>query len=320
MSLVPDYKMAFFNDNISFDTLQDAWTERKMERTRIYANMLYETLEIEILGRRRESIYNSMLEIAHNADRPSDLYTTLWTYNHAYVSKCPKPFDYLKAQNKIVTEGLAWSIGRTIHTESPASLEEWEWTRSPMPIDDIIRNSDVLDRLSLLFGDHFLLKVVRINLGDIRLGGASDPVISRRKCRLDVHYFPKGVRHAILTRRDALLEKYPIVDAWGGEADQPFVWTGLKPKAPPLPPPLPPPQTPPSAPPLTEPPPIRPRPSHHDVHYYGGGIEALRAAADDTLADCIASRERRPPPPCHCCYSDDWSEDRYNADNDIPME
>ena len=323
---------SFFNETTSFKTLQDTWNERKKTRTKIYGNMLYEILENDILGDRRNAIYESLLTMADHADRPSDLTTTLWTYKHAYVSNCPKSFDFLRAQNTIVTEGLAWSVGRTTRTEAPETLEDWEWTHSPMCVDEVVRNSGILDRLGALFGDHFLVKVIRVNLGDIRMGGPDDPVISRQSCRLQLYYFPRGVYKGYLRRRAEVVANAgpPTPPSYYyGRASNPFLWTGLAPRPAPLPPPpivappptvvIPPPpivapHTPPPAPPRPQPPRIRSRSEDdHDVHYYGEGIKGLRAAARATIAACVADMERRPRPPCHCCYEDD----RYNEDEDM---
>ena len=316
---------SFFNETTSFKTLQDTWNERKKTRTQIYGSMLYEILENDILGDRRNRIYDSLISMAATADRVSDLNTTLWTYNHAYVSKCPKPFDFMRAQNEIVTQGLAWSVGRTTHTEAPTSLEDWEWTHSPMPVDEVFRNSDLADRLAALFGDHFFVKVIRVKLGNIHLGGENDPVISRQSCRVQLYYFPRGIYPHLLERRQRIIRGVfpPLTPFYSyGRVSQPFVWTGLAPVPPPLPPPpIAVPRTPPPAPPRTEPPRIRSRSeddirADHDVCYYGEGVKGLRAMARATIADCMARVQNRAPPPCHCCYSDD----RYNEDDDIEVD
>ena len=327
--------MAFFNQTTPLITLQDTWTQRKIERVWTHADMLYDILENDILHRRRHTLYRSLLEMADNADRPSDLSVTLWSYNNAYVSKCPKPFDYLKAQNKIVTEGLAWSVGRTTRCQAPTTLDDWEWTQRPMPIDEVVRNSDILERLGALFGNCFVVKVVRVNLGDIHMGGADDPVISRRLCRLELCYFPQGVHQHILERRSAVLAMHPPSMGFGGQRDGPFIWTGLMPviySVPALAPSTPRsstggyddvpglvPSTPPPAPPPTAPPPIRSKSVDHSVHYYGEGMSAIRAAARDSIASVLADVNGRARPPCHCCYNDD-DEERYNEDDDIHIE
>jgi len=169
--------------------------------------------------------------------------------------------------------GYQWMVGLTFHGFDPNAFEytdtaEWDgiWMhRPPTPVHDVVRDTDFLNRIALLFGsDHY--SVSYQVKGRMVLTQPTDIVVE--SVDLVLHYHPDGLNGQALEDLQATADKYadhvPAFVAW----DLPFVWQG-KPV-----------RTPPSSPRLPSPPPLVRRPPEDEP----------------------SPRLMRP---CHCGYFDD---------------
>jgi hypothetical protein len=232
-----------------------AWRHREAELRHIqeqqlqpHNDSLFEVLRESILSRRDE-IHAQLLTAAATAHHVRDIQATLWTYRASYF---PLPYDTLPrervqaAENELRVQGHQWLIGLTAVYPSGASefllhddlagrpwggpsAEEWEasWrARSPRPVHDVIRHTDVMSRIALLFGDRHYRVSYRV-VSEVLHPGPLDAMCET--VELVLNYHPKGVYGSVLQDQQAAAVKYAAhvstVPEWG----HPTVWVGAPP-------------------------------------------------------------------------------------------
>jgi hypothetical protein len=246
---------------------------------------------------RRQSLQADLLEVIKTATSPRDLQIPLWTFHRASVPQL-SPEDYAKVQGHLRRQGYEWSIGLIDSSFDPERIEvfewDWQWKTRPITVWRIVKHTDLLPRLAILFGLDFQVVAVPVAVKNL-----SDPAgVQVYKTELQLRYYPKGLPRALWDKQVTVREKYadyvaPVYDA------NVHLWTGV-------PSVVAPPSTPPPAPPAEVPPPLPQRSNGGGVSrvldfsdsgiYSYEGSDALERAAQDMLSEV----------PCHCDYHNEW--------------
>jgi hypothetical protein len=290
--------MSLFSNN----NLQSAWSTRSWEieaqRLQDASDLLYDYLRHDFVAR-RQTLQADLLEVIQSAKSLKDLQIPLWTFHTSYLPQLSRE-DYAKVQGHLRRHGYEWSIGlvdKYFDAETSVYYEwNWLWKTRPVTVQRIVKYTDLLPRLALLFGLDFQVVATRVAVKKL-----SDPAGVRvYKTQLQLKYYPNGLPRSLWDKQVTVREKYANYVAPVHE-NYVHLWTGVPSVAEPIHPPLPASGNstpPPSAP--AEAPPVLPKRSN------GGGIDhdlsgpriltyegpdALERAARDLITDTRA---------CHC--------------------
>ena len=299
----PPVTMSLFSNS----KLLTAWSTRSWEieaqRLQDASDLLYNHLRRDFMAR-RQTLQADLLEVIQSAASPRDLQIPLWTFHTSYVPQLSRE-DYAKVQGHLRRHGYEWSIGLVDMYFDPEGVEvfewDWQWKSRPVTVQRIVKYTDLLPRLALLFGLDF--QVVPTHAGVKKL---SDPGgVQVYKTDLQLKYYPKGLPRSLWDKQVTVRERYADYAAPVHE-NYVHLWTGVPSVTEPIHPPLPASGSstpPPSAP--AEAPPVLPKRSN------GGGIErdlsgpriltyegpdGLERAARDLVSDTI----------CHCNYHSEY--------------
>ena len=290
--------MAFFTSDYDEIAISTAWEmqqkDMRAKRLQHQNDLLFAVVRDDIFSRRAE-IHAALMTVARTSLTPNGLSVPLWTYKTAHYVK---PFreivgtqEFLDTEKFLRRTGGEWFVGIRRGDESPLHqyYEEgfdsiWRW-RPVAAVDDVVRHTDFMNRIALLFG----YSLYQVSKRVVQRTVHNEPLeVVVEDVELTLHYWPRGNRQHV---RDALRltrEKYET-----HEADElpgvllPYVWTGALQ----LDPPSPVPHAVPASPPLLA------RRSN------GGGVarELFRSEADGTI---------RSYPLLDACYCG------YNTDSD----
>ena len=297
----------------SSSKLQSAWSTRTWElqaqNLQDSSDLLYDYLRREFVTR-RQSLQTDLLEVIRTARSHRDLQIPLWTYHTTVLPKLPSE-DYEKVVGHLRRHGYEWSIGQVNPHFNPEEIElwawNWQWKTRPVTVNEIVKKTDLLQRLALLFGTDY--RVVATPVAVKTVDGFDD--LKVYKTQLQLHYFPNGLHQHLLDSHANTARKY---ENYAAPVHEGYVhlWTGVPSVViPPLPasgsvtPP-------PSAP--AEAPPVLPKRSN------GGGVELLdevsrrldysqRAGVytyEGTDALERAARDLVSGSVCHCDYHNEW--------------
>lgn len=280
--------------------LHAAWSTRsweiKAQSLQDASDLLYDHLRRDFVAR-RQTLQADLLEVIKTAGSLRDLHIPLWTYH----ASCIPPLDrgeYAKVQSHLRRHGYEWSIGLVHPDFDPENTEtwgwEWQWKSRPSTVKQLVKHTDLLRRLSLLFGADFYVTVCPVAVKTLDdLHG-----IKVYKNQLQLHYYPKGLPQNCRENLLYIQEKYADYAAPVHE-EHVHLWTGV-PSV--VEPPLPPSRCSTPPPPLEreEPPPLPQRSNGGGIErdLSGGrvlvyeGADALERAARDMVADTT----------CYCSY------------------
>jgi hypothetical protein len=290
--------MAFFTSDYDEIEISTAWEMQfkriRAQRLQHQNDLLFTVVRDDIFSRRAE-IYADLLSVTRTSLTPNGLSIPLWTYKTAHYVK---PFrDIIGTQEFLDTEkvlrrtGGEWFIGIRRGDESPLHkyYEEgwdsiWRW-RPVATVDDVVRHTDFMNRIALLFGDYHY----RVSKEVVRRTVLNEPLeVVVEEVQLTLHYWPRGVRHHLRDILRLTKEKYATHEpAEMPGVLLPYVWTGGLLMDPPSPVPR-------AAP--SSPPPLARRSSGGGVArtlsfedtgsvYEYEGEDAFERAARDMLAD-----------------------------------
>lgn len=292
----------------SSSKLLSAWSTRSWEidaqRLQDSSDLLYDRLRTDFLSR-RQSLQADLLEVIKTAASPRDLQIPLWTFHTSFVPQLSRE-DYAKVQGHLRRYGYEWSIGLVDQYFDPERIEvfEWDyqWKSRPVTVQRIVKHTDLLYRIALLFGLDFQVVAVPVAVKTLSYPAG----VKVYKTELQLKYYPKGLPRAVWDKQVQVREKYadyaaPIHEAYV------HLWTGI-PSAREAP------STPPPAPAAEAPPPLPQRsngggidlPTVGDVSrrldfnesgiYTYEGEDALERAARDMVSGTT----------CHCDYHHEW--------------
>jgi len=209
--------MAFFTADFTPSSLFFAWsqhqTELRHKRLQPHNDFLYEVVKDSILDR-REELSADLLVAASTALTPQGLSIPLWTYNAASYDVPRTSLDATKLRDSeelLRRNGYQWFIGLVPKGEDPDVRYDdegwdstWRW-RLPQPVHDVVRNTDFLQRLTLLFG----VENFRISYSILSEKNLTEPLPVRlMKVELRLHYYPKGVPPGVAAANRRAEEKY----------------------------------------------------------------------------------------------------------------
>lgn len=304
--------------------LSDQWARRALElnaqRLQAHNDMLYEHLRRDFTARARD-LQDSLIEAIRTASSKADLMVPLWTFNSTYIANWAESrrdaMAFAHFEGRLRNKGYEWSIGRVRPAFDPEFVDTtswtWEWDSTPATVYRVIRRTDLLTRLALLFGDRYTVTTEVVATKPIH--EPFEAQVYRTELRL--HYFPDGLPTATRNLQEVVRQKYANYRA---PVDEAFVhlWTGKPSQRDPVvvrEPPgfsnLPPSPVPSAAP--SEPPQLPRRTNgggiqalsdggsarrldFGSIHVYEGE-DALERAARDTLASAQDDSA-----PCHCGY------------------
>lgn len=227
--------MAFFNAEFPDHTVYSAWSKQNADlrekRLQHHNDMLYAVVRDDIF-RRRAELHEALMTVARTSLTPQGLSIPLWSYRVAFYSEPYKTSPhYATMESLIRRNGYRWSVGLVAPDYDPATApcdtqDEWDaiWRwRLPESVHDIVRHTDVLNRLALLFGngDYWVSK--RMFYRTYPDGPLS---VTVETVELRLHYFPHGLRDG---RLDSILKtkaKYEDYEPVYIGMLRPYVWSG----------------------------------------------------------------------------------------------
>lgn len=288
---------SFFNADFSDHALYSAWskhqTELRAQRLQPHNDFLYEVVKDSILAR-REELFNDLLMVASTSLTPQGLSIPLWSYCAASYDAPRTSLDAERVRETdelLRRKGYQWFVGLVPKGEEPdVQYDEvgwdstWRW-RLPQPVHDVVRNTDFLQRIALLFGN----EEFRVDWSTVSQKYPSAPLKTRVvKVELRLHYYPKGVHPRTRSALRRAEEKYathvsasspwlmPYVSK--GSVEQETGYASPVPHAP-----------------RQDPPALPQRSNGGGIHHYEGS-DALQRAARDLLQSFDEAA------PCHCGY------------------
>ena len=280
--------MSLFNSN----TLGAAWSARSREieaqRLQEHNDILYEYLRHDILAR-KDALQEDLLETIKTATHKTELSIPIWTYYHARLLQKPtdvEPETYVETKEYIHKNGYDWTVGlvRPGYDVHDLEINPYLWEKPTASVHTVIRKTDILQRIALLFGDNFRVVCV-VPPVSMRVRGPMEADV--KWSLLVLHYFPRGLPEHFQRSQRAVKDRYAAYrgSEWVGT---PYVWKGRR-EAPPSRASTPPP-------PLVadEPPPLARRSN-------GGGIQRDE---DDDVEE-VRRRLAFSVSPCHCGYYHD---------------
>lgn len=290
--------MAFFTTDFNEIDISTAWEtqskELRAKRLQNQNDLLFTVVRNDIFSRRAE-IHADLMTVAQTAMEPNGLSIPLWTYKTARYVKPLKTIvgtqDFGDTEYCLRRTGGEWFIGIRRCDESPLHkyYEEgwdsiWRW-RSPKSVDEVVRHTDFMNRIALLFGDYHY----RVSKQVVRRTVVKEPLeVVVEDVELTLHYWPRGtpqnVRDSLRKTKAKYETHVPAEMPW---VLQPYVWKGALPVVPPSPVPH-------SVP--SSPPPL--------VRQSNGRVlnpEDMREVAR-TLFEAEGAVGSYPPPPCYCGY------------------
>ena len=256
--------MALFNNFDIADVIGEAYRHNKKvveQDLQQYNDMLFKIIADEINGKREDILNQFKTKIQETSGKVNVVSIPLWTYNVRHFFT-PREIYLAELENMPYTDridrvnadeerdavysanGWHWTIGLM----SPVQWldEETNWTLRPVPVDLIVRKTDLLHRLSNLFQGH--VWITREYVGFVH----EDQHCQARKIVLRAHFHVKGLNRYkykvnALNAAKAKYLNYSEIERYDGYKP---ILTG---------PGLEPPQTPPASPTQTpaEPPPVQ---------------------------------------------------------------
>jgi len=218
---------SFFNQDFSKIALYSAWVRHqaqlRAQRLQPHNDFLYEVVKESILAR-REELFNDLLVVSATSLTPQGLSIPLWNYCAASYDAPKSSLDSTKlreSEELLRRKGYQWFVGLVPRGEGPdVRYDEdgwdstWRW-RLPQPVHDVVRNTDFLQRLALLFGnDKF-----RVDYSIVSEKRLRKPLPVRvMKVELRLHYHPnglyKGPRDALRKVEDKYKTYVPPSSSW----------------------------------------------------------------------------------------------------------
>jgi hypothetical protein len=238
--------MAFFTSDYDEIALSTAWEMQlktmRAKRLQHQNDLLFTVVRDDIFSRRAE-IHAALMTVARTSLTPNGLSVPLWTYKTAHYVK---PFreivgtqEFLDTEQVIRRTGGEWFVGIRRSDEHPLDRFHedgwdsiWRW-RPVATVDEVVRHTDFMNRIALLFGDHHY----RVSKEVVRRTVLDEPLeVVVEEVELTLHYFPRGVyrnvRDALQRTKDKYETHAPAELPW---ALRPYVWTGAGDVDPPSP-------------------------------------------------------------------------------------
>ena len=228
--------MAFFTADFTSASLFFAWsqhqTELRSKRLQPHNDFLYEVVKDSILSR-REELSADLLVATSTALTPQGLSIPLWTYNAASYDAPRTSLDAIKlreSEELLRRRGYQWFIGLVPEGETPDVRYDddgwdstWRW-HLPQPVHDVVRNTDFLQRLTLLFG----VEDFRITYSILSEKYLTEPLPVRlMEVELRLHYYPMGAPPGVAAANRRAHEKYETHEPASSPWLMPFISEGL---------------------------------------------------------------------------------------------
>lgn len=231
--------MAFFNADFLETAISTAWeTQRKALRAQQLQNhndMLFTVVRDDILGR-RAALHQDLMTVARTSLTPQGLTIPLWTYKVAHYGQPFKTVvgtpEFDSMEEMLKRKGHHWTVGLvnpsfnldTFALNPEEDLDSlWRW-RTPQPVDYVIRSTDFMNRIALLFGEFHYWVSKRV-VGRTILNYPLEVVVET--VELTLHYFPRGTNgraREALQKTKAKYEAHWPTDLAGL---RPYVWKGM---------------------------------------------------------------------------------------------
>ena len=137
---------SFFDHTYTLEALAQSWADRKValrqEEEQEFCDMLYKSIRESILAR-RESIFEELKQVIGQASDRTQLKMELWSYRQTSFLQWIEE-DYHGKLAALKELGDEWTISNVARTKE-------------MRVIDVIRKTDIVARLSLLFGPNFVI-------------------------------------------------------------------------------------------------------------------------------------------------------------------
>lgn len=230
--------MAFFTADFDEIAISSAWEAQtkavRAHRLQRHNDILFQVVRDDIFSRRAE-IHAALTMVAGTSLTPQGLSIPLWSYNTARYTRPyntvvgTREFEIMEEQ--IQRKGYRWSVGLVPPGFDSAAFalnpeEEWDsiwrWLQ-PRSVDEIVRHTDFLNRIALLFGEYHF----RISCREVSrkvLDHPLETVVSKMEIRL--HYHPRGVYRWVRNSLQATTDKYEAHRPTELGSLCPYVWAG----------------------------------------------------------------------------------------------
>jgi hypothetical protein len=200
-------------------SLTAAWILRRddlrSKRLQPYNDLLFIFLR-DLFRERRASVQNGFREIIRQAARPSHLVFSIWSYKTTVFNQPPTDPEVLRQMRDT---GSEWYIGTRLPT-TPITYK-WFEDNEPARVHDVVRRTDLLTRLCLLFGDSYHIDFQVIDSQPFP--GSVDGEVLTYELRL--HFFPLGLPEHLKARQETTSKFYEDHRSLVSEHWRPYVWT-----------------------------------------------------------------------------------------------
>ena len=227
---VASFPMAsFFTPNFPDTIVHTKWHQRKAflraHQLQASNDALYAVVQDSILARRSE-LHAALLESVEAANGPADLHIPLWSYHTAHYLRSLGSLDFETAdasETLLRDKGYQWFVGLTAQNPEPDDWDAlWGWG-PPQTVHDVVRQTDFLSRIALLFGTEHYRVSYQIQARKI-LTEPTDIVVERMA--LVLHYHPNGLYDHVAATLQATAAKYENRMVVNAEWERPLVWQG----------------------------------------------------------------------------------------------
>ena len=295
---------SFFTPDFPSTIVHAKWHQRRAylraHQLQASNDALYAVVRDSLLARRGE-LHAALLTAVATASTPADLQIPLWTYHTAHYLASVGSLDYevVEATEVLLRDkGYRWMVGLAYREFDPDTFayDSYEWDaiwrwRTPQSVHDVVRHTDFLARLALLFEDDGYRVSYRVAARKV-LSEPTDVVVER--VELVLHYHPNGLYdHLVASLRAASL-KYESHVAECATWDRPFVWQGrpdLEAATPP--------SSPTASAAAAAPPPLIRRSNAEGIQ-----VSDLEEVAQELFLPTVDD-PHTPPTACHCGYHHD---------------
>lgn len=232
-------------NSLQLQTLKATWRTGKLERRyQFYNDLLYDIVSRDILTRRSE-IYDQLLEAARTSKSPRQLSVPIWRYNgvrylqnlSTHTQRLQHEHGYQDRVNKVGNHirysGYQWYVGlinSDFDVQSAGFIrkeEDWNryWARAPIPVRTVIRKTDFLERIALLFGNMFHVTERSTDT----LAQFRNDSLKCETFELCLHYYPNGLPPQLHQYCAHVREKYSVHIPSRIEANETvYLWKGYQ--------------------------------------------------------------------------------------------
>lgn len=220
---------SFFTPDFPSTIVHAKWQQRRTylraQQLQASNDALYAVVRDSLLARRGE-LYTALLEAVEAASAPADLHIPLWSYHTSHYLRSIGSLDFETANDSetlLRDKGYQWFVGLT--SRDPET-DDWDamWQLGvPQTVHDVVRYTDFLTRIALLFGEDCYRVSYQIQARKI-LTAPTDIVVERMA--LVLHYHPNGLYDHVAASLEATAAKYESHTVDTGEWGRPFVWQG----------------------------------------------------------------------------------------------